>query len=166
MSTFTYHAPAFRSIQPRHFCGLLADFLNLTIVTRLVGLYGENAPAPSAAHRSNALPAWRLKRAVEFIDAHIDSPMTLAELAEAVGLSRMHFAAQLRRATGFRPNEYMLRHRVEKARTMLAETNVPIAELALNVGFSSQSHFTSAFKRFSGLAPSRWRRRCAINNLF
>ncbi|WPP03984.1 helix-turn-helix transcriptional regulator [Methylocella tundrae] len=69
----------------------------------------------------------------------------------------MHFAAQFRAATGVRPHEHLVRRRIAKAQIMLETTDVPIAGLALTIGFSSQAHFTVVFKRLSGLAPLRWR---------
>ncbi|WP_354266923.1 AraC family transcriptional regulator [Bradyrhizobium sp. I1.7.5] len=135
---------------------LFADFLSLAIITHLLGLYGE--VSPSRTRRTIALSKWRLKRAVEFIEAHLDTPVALADLAGAAGLSSMHFAAQFRAATGIRPHEYLLRRRIARAQTMLATTDMPIVELALTVGFSSQAHFTVVFKRLSGLTPLRWRR--------
>ncbi len=134
---------------------LFAEFLTLAIVTHLVGLYG--GIAPPTARKTSALPKWRLKRAIDFIEAHLDSPLALADISGAAGLSRMHFAVQFRAATGVRPHEYVLRRRIEKAQTVLATTDMPIAELALATGFSSQAHFTVVFKRFSGLTPRRWR---------
>jgi len=137
---------------------LLADFLGLAAATHLLSLYGE---APPPARKAIALPKWRLKRAIEFIDAHLDSPMALADVAGAAGLSRMHFAAQFRAATGVRPHEFVLRRRIERAQSLLSTTDVPIVELALATGFSSQSHFTVVFKRISGLTPRQWRQsRC------
>ncbi|HEY0107809.1 MAG TPA: AraC family transcriptional regulator [Rhizomicrobium sp.] len=135
--------------------GLFADFLSLAIVTHLLGSYGDVAPA--SARKASALPKWRLKRATEFIETHLDSPLALADVAGAAGLSRMHFAAQFRAATGVRPHEYVLRRRIEKAQAILATTDMPIAELSFASGFSSQAHFTVVFKRFSGLTPRRWR---------
>jgi AraC-type DNA-binding domain-containing proteins len=134
---------------------LFADFLSLAIVTHLLGLYGEILP--STTRRVTPLSKWRLKRAVEFIETHLESPVALADVAGAAGLSCMHFAAQFRAATGVRPHEYLLRRRIARAQTMLATTDVPIVELALTVGFSSQAHFTVVFKRLSGLTPLRWR---------
>jgi AraC family transcriptional regulator len=134
---------------------LFADFLSLAIITHLLGLYGEISP--SITRRTSALSKWRLKRAVEFIETHLDSPVALADVAGAAGLSSMHFAAQFRAATGVRPHEYLVRRRIARAQTMLATTDVPIVELALTVGFSSQAHFTVVFKRLSGLTPLRWR---------
>jgi AraC-like DNA-binding protein len=135
--------------------GLFSDFLGLAVVTHLLGRYGD--VAPPTARKKSALPKWRLKRAIEFIDAHLESAVALADLAGAAGLSRMHFAAQFRAATGVRPHEYVVRRRIAKAQTLLTTTEIPIAELALAVGFSSQAHLTVAFKRCSGLTPHRWR---------
>ena len=94
---------------------------------------------------------------IDFMDAHADKPITLADLARTAGLSRMHFAAQFRKATNLRPHEYLLRRRIEKAKVMLATGSSPIADVALTLGFSSQSHFTGVFKRFTGLTPRGWR---------
>ncbi len=136
-------------------CRLFSDFLSLAIVTRLLGLYGETAHPIS--RKVAALPGWRLKRVIEFIETHLSSSVTLADFASVAGLSPMHFAAQFRAAMGARPHEYLLQRRIAKAQVVLATTNLPIAEVALMVGFSSQAHFAVVFKRFSGLTPFRWR---------
>ena len=60
----------------------------------------------------SALAKWRLKKAADYVEAHLDESIRLADLAGAVGLTRMHFAAQFRAATGLRPHEFMLRKRV------------------------------------------------------
>jgi AraC-like DNA-binding protein len=111
------------------------------------------------SRRPTPLPKWRLKRTIKFIELNIGSPILLSELARAAGLSRMHFAAQFRAATGIRPHSYLLWRRIEKAQTMLATTNAPIVEVALGVGFNTQAHFTGVFKRFAGLTPGQWRRK-------
>jgi AraC-like DNA-binding protein len=134
---------------------LSADFLSLAITTHILRQYGDIAPPTT--RKTIPLPKWRLKRAIEFIETHLDSALALADVARVAGLSRMHFAAQFRAATGVRPHEYVLRRRIEKAQTMLATADLPIVEIALAVGFSSQAHFTVVFKRFSGLTPHRWR---------
>ncbi len=69
----------------------------------------------------------------------------------------MHFAAQFRAATGMRPHEYLLRKRTERAQTLLSASLLPLVEIALEVGFKSQSHFTTVFTRFVGKPPSTWR---------
>ena len=107
--------------------------------------------------RVNALPKWRLRRVEQYIADHFDRCISLSELANVAGLSRMHFAAQFRAATGYRPREYLLKHRIEHAKTLLATTGRPLAEIALAVGFSTQAHFSTVFKRISGQSPARWR---------
>lgn len=110
----------------------------------------------------NALPKWRLRRVEEYIKANFERCISLADLAKVAGLSRMHFAAQFRAATGYRPREYLLHQRIEHAKSMLAQTETPLAEIALTVGFCTQAHFSTVFKRMSGETPARWR--CASRN--
>jgi AraC family transcriptional regulator len=133
-------------------------------------LYAESVGQTLAMHVASlrqsqqtvrALPKWRLLRVQQYIDAHLESALSLSHLASVVGLSRMHFAAQFREATGYRPHEYVVSRRIESAKAILANTKMPIAEVALSVGFSAQSHFSTVFKRLTGDAPARWRRMVA-----
>jgi AraC-like DNA-binding protein len=105
----------------------------------------------------NALPKWRLKRVEEYISEHLDRNVGLADLAGVAGLSRMHFAAQFRAATGYRPCEYLQHRRVEHAKSILSDTNMPLVQVALAVGFCTQAHFSTVFKRITGETPARWR---------
>jgi AraC-like DNA-binding protein len=105
----------------------------------------------------NALPKWRLRRVEEYISEHLDRNVALSDLAKVAGLSRMHFAAQFRAATGYRPREYLLHSRVERAKLILSSSNLPLAEVALAAGFSTQAHFSTVFKRMTGNTPARWR---------
>lgn len=107
--------------------------------------------------RVNALPKWRLRRVEQYIADHFERCVSLSELANVAGLSRMHFAAQFRAATGYRPREYLLHCRTEHAKRLLATTERPLVEIALAVGFSTQAHFSTVFKRISGESPARWR---------
>jgi AraC family transcriptional regulator len=81
----------------------------------------------------------------------------LAEVACEVGLTRLHFAARFKAATGLRPHEYLLRRRIERAREMLVDARLSSVENALSVGFQTQSHFTNVFRRFVGQPPLAWR---------
>jgi transcriptional regulator GlxA family with amidase domain len=102
------------------------------------------------------LARWRLKRAIDYVEAQLDKPVSLADLASSAGLTRMHFAAQFRAATGLRPHEYLLRRRIERAQEMLAGTGMSLVDVALSVGFQTQAHFTSVFKRYTGQPPRAW----------
>ncbi|MDF0516934.1 AraC family transcriptional regulator [Bradyrhizobium yuanmingense] len=112
--------------------------------------------------RVNALPKWRLRRVKEYIGTHFDHCIGLYELAKVAGLSRMHFAAQFRAATGYRPREYLLHQRIERAKSLLSNSETALAEVALTVGFCTQAHFSTVFKRITGDTPARWR--CANRN--
>jgi|SRR5579859_1569399 len=114
---------------------------------------------PSAAARSvPCLPKWRLKRAMSHIEENLAEPITLSGLAEAAGLSRAYFAAQFRATIGLSPHEYLLRRRIREAQRMLLDSRLTLADIALSVGFQTQAHFTTVFKRFVGDTPWRWRR--------
>jgi transcriptional regulator GlxA family with amidase domain len=107
----------------------------------------------------SGLSKWRLKRAKEYMEANIAEPISLADIAAASGLSRMHFAAQFRAATGVRPHEYLLQRRIEHARELLLTSRLPLVEIAFEVGFKTQAHFTTVFARFVGETPNVWRQR-------
>jgi AraC-like DNA-binding protein len=110
----------------------------------------------------NALPKWRLRRVEEYVKTNFDRSISLSDLAKVAGLSRMHFAAQFRAATGYRPREYLLHQRIEHAMSLLSDTETVLAEVALAVGFCTQAHFSTVFKRITGDTPARWR--CARRN--
>jgi AraC-like DNA-binding protein len=143
-----------------HFDDLYADAVRLAMVTRLLCLRSE-CDRNTKANKSQ-LPKWRLKRVTEYINSRYMHRITLAELASVAGLSAMHFACQFRLATGFRPHEFVLRHRIERSQQLLSETTESVVNVALSVGFVSQSHFTTVFKRYVGDTPHRWRCRAAI----
>jgi AraC-like DNA-binding protein len=98
-----------------------------------------------------------LKRAIDYVEARLNEPVSLADVALSAGLTRMHFAAQFRAAAGLRPHEYLLRRRIERAQEMLVGTGMSLVDVALSVGFQTQSHFTSVFKRYAGQPPRAWR---------
>ena len=108
--------------------------------------------------RVSPLPKWRLRRVVDYIEAHISEAISLADLAAAAGLSRTHFAAQFRLATSCKPHDFILLQRIEAAERLLLQTSRALLDIALTVGFQTQAHFSTVFKRFVGETPGRWRR--------
>ncbi|MET0639730.1 MAG: AraC family transcriptional regulator [Hyphomicrobium sp.] len=131
----------------------------LAIVARLFELpLADATTEPVARKAPAALPKWRLKRVAEFVDANISEQLTLASLASTAGMSRMYFASQFKVATGMRPHDYVLKKRIERAQHLLMTTRDPLVQVALSVGFQTQAHFTTIFKRIVGNTPLRWRR--------
>jgi len=135
---------------------IYADGLSLAIVSRLLALRtrGQSEPRRSGVA---GLSKWRLKRAVDFIEAHLDEPISLADVAAASGLSRMHFAAQFKVSTGCPPHDYVVRRRINRAQEIMLASAAPLVDIALQVGFQSQAHFTTVFKRIVGQPPHAWR---------
>jgi AraC family transcriptional regulator len=134
---------------------LYADCISIAIVARL--LASASRVATSERPKGGKLAQWRLKRAIDYVEARLDEAVSLADVASSAGLTRMHFAAQFRAATGLRPHEYLLRRRIERAQQMLVGTGMSVVDVALSVGFQTQSHFTSVFKRYAGQPPRAWR---------
>jgi AraC-like DNA-binding protein len=139
------------------------ETLRLAIAVRLASLQSD-IPAAGAkiefatgGRKIRALQKWRLKRVIDYVDDHLADKICLPDLATVAGLSRMHFASQFRAATGLRPHEFLLRRRIRRAEELLQNSTIAIVEIALNVGFQTQAHFTTVFKRFVGHTPRQWR---------
>jgi len=129
------------------------------------GAYGiELQPPPPQPRPTRPAPLqkWRLKRVVEYVEVHLSDPIRLPDLAGAAGLTRMHFAAQFRIAVGMRPHHYVLRRRIDRACQLLRDPGLTLVEVALGVGFQTQAHFTTVFRRYVGETPHRWRRRASF----
>ncbi|MFS2217729.1 helix-turn-helix domain-containing protein [Telluria sp. Tellsp104] len=131
---------------------LFADCLASALAVRLVALQSPSRIAPA-----RALPAWRLRHVIDYIDAHLDQDLTLAELAAVAGFSPSHFKALFRQATGTPVHRFVLERRVERARLHLLEGRLSVTEVALETGFAHPSHMARWMRRLLGLSPSQVR---------
>jgi AraC family transcriptional regulator len=84
--------------------------------------------------------------------------LALEEIASAAYLSEYHFARLFKQITSVSPHVYLANLRLERARKLLAETALPIGQIAAMVGYQSQSHFTKVFKSVTGVTPMAYRR--------
>jgi AraC-like DNA-binding protein len=139
---------------------VFTESVSLAMIARIVAhqFTASNALSREVA----ALPQWRMNRVIEYIDAHLSGTISLADVAASAGLTRMHFAAQFRRATGLRPHEYLLRRRIEHAKHLLLNSKHNVFDVALSCGFRSQPHFTTVFKRYVGETPHCWRMKANV----
>ncbi len=100
----------------------------------------------------------QLARVMEFIQNTPHTGISLQAMADAAGLSPFHFSRMFKAATGASPHQYVLRRRIEVGAEMLLSRDESIAAIALELGFTDQSHFTMHFKRIHGVGPAGYRR--------
>jgi AraC family transcriptional regulator len=106
---------------------------------------------------SAGLPLWRVRRVTDHIEQNLDKQLPLTELAAVVYTSRFHFARLFRCSTGEPPHRFVIRRRIARASEFLARSELTIAEISRRVGFRTPSHFTTTFRRVSGVTPSGYR---------
>jgi AraC family transcriptional regulator len=99
----------------------------------------------------------RAGRICEYIRAHLASDIGVAELAGLVNLSPHYFSMLFKHAFGVPPHQFVLQERITAAQRLLASGRMPICELAINLGFADQSHFSRAFRKVTGMTPRRYR---------
>lgn len=133
---------------------LLVDGLLRALVTTLTSRARQPRELPERIH----LPQAKVRRVNDYIEAHLETNVSLKDLAEVAGLSPYHFARVFKLATGESPYHYLGSRRLARAQEMLSATELPLAELALACGFASQSHFTAAFTKSVGISPGRYRK--------
>ena len=109
------------------------------------------------------LPAAQLRRVTDYIEANLETDVGLAELAGLVGLSPHHFGQAFKASIGMPPYRYVIQRRVVRARELLLSSRQPAAEIAAQVGFSSQSHMIFQFRKLTGMTPSRYRRERGVS---
>jgi AraC family transcriptional regulator len=102
----------------------------------------------------------KLRRSIQHIHANIDGPLPLDRLAMIAGMSKFHFAKTFHRAMGMPPHQYVVRARMDKARTLLGEEMMSLAQVALRVGYVDPGQFASQFRKRTGLTPAQYRRHC------
>lgn len=98
-----------------------------------------------------------IKNVIDYIHSHLDEDLNLAQLASIAKMSLYHFARQFKQSMGVPPHQYVTHCRIEKAKQLLMNRDLPIAEIAHRVGFQSQSHFTNLFRLSVDLTPSAYR---------
>jgi len=129
---------------------LYAEGLSSALIARLTEHYGARGATETP---SGHLSTGARRRVIEYIDAHLGEDLGLADLAQVAGMSTWHFAHCFKASLGMPPHRYVRHCRLEAATRMLASSRLPIAEIALTVGFASQSHFTQAFREHTGMTP-------------
>jgi AraC family transcriptional regulator len=133
---------------------LYIDSLLTTLFAHLLRNYCASQPNPTIQMVS--LPKYKLRRVLDFIHTHLDQNLALSELAAIAQVSPNYFAAQFKCATGMPPHQYLILQRIERAKDLLICEKLSIADVATQLGFAHQSHFTKHFKRVMGVTPKQF----------
>ena len=136
--------------------GLFVDHVHLALMAHLLRHYAEIKVEPH--HPREWLAPFQRNRAIELLEARIDDDITLAELAGECGLSMAHFARAFKNSVGETPHVWLSKRRIERAKQLLSNTTLTLADIACECGFSHRISLARAFARVTGVTPSEWRR--------
>ena len=138
---------------PDRFNRLYFDALTVAVCIDFLRLGAGRQP-----RRTRVLASSEVRRATDYLMAHLSEAVPLAALAGLTGLSQWHFARAFKAATGMSPHRWQLNARVAKAEELLLSGSMPQAQIALEVGFAEQSHLCRVFKNVIGVSPGAWLR--------
>ena len=142
--------------QPSKMCASCLDHLETAVQAYLRQTHSVIPLSPPVTR--GGLAPWQLRRAQEMMRSHLDEAVPLAELARACKLSPGHFARAFRQATGQPPHRWLMEQRIEKAKQLLVDSTLSLAQIAWTCGFADQSHFTRVFAQLVQSSPGQWRR--------
>ena len=135
---------------------LLLESLGASAAMLLINSSRSIKKRSPTSNNPSALQA--LPRVLDYMQCHIAENIGLSELAVIAGCSLQHFKRGFKNSTGTPPHRYLLELRIKRAQALLAAEKLALAKIALECGFSSQPHFTSSFRKYTGFSPARWRR--------
>ncbi len=144
--------------RPEQASRIFIEHVTFALGTHVAHTYG-GMRVPSRPAKGGLAP-WQERRAKEFLDANLDGDVSVMLLARACGLSTKHFSRAFRQTTGTSPHRWLVQRRIDKARQILRDADVPLADVAVACGFADQSHLTRVFRRSIGMSPGQWRRAC------
>lgn len=137
---FADGSPVQEALMSKYIVDILTEF----------ALYSPDSPSARTG-------AGLIDNAVSYIARHAAEPLTVEQLAAHCSLSVYHFIRVFHRETGFTPHEYIINVRMNTARYMLANTDLPVKEICFESGFSSESVFSAAFHKKTGMTPLKFR---------
>ena len=129
-----------------------AEGLSIALASRVASLCGT---IPREQRSVPTLSSRQLRRITEHVGRHLSQELTIERLAALVSMSPFHFARCFKQTTGVTPHHFVMRERVQRARELLVAEKRPIGEIAMDLGFASQSHFSDVYRRITGNTPRR-----------
>jgi AraC family transcriptional regulator len=142
--------------QPHHASKIFLDHVLHALNCHLVCSYG--GVSISAPQFRGGLSSLQTRRATELLATHLDGDIALQQVAEACELSVSHFARAFKKTFRAPPYRWLIERRVDRARDLMTNSRLPLADIAIQCGFADQSAFNRSFKRIHGVTPGIWRR--------
>jgi AraC family transcriptional regulator len=133
---------------------LYVESLTQVLAIHLLRNYSTLTPT-IVTPENHRLTHLRLQQAIDYIHTYLDCDLSLLQIAASINISPSYFASLFKKATGISLHQYVIKQRVERAQLLLTTTDLAIANIALQVGFSSQSHLTWHCKRLTGMTPKQ-----------
>jgi AraC-like DNA-binding protein len=133
---------------------LYAESLSCALIAYLAKGYGKKTAYDQPA---GGLSAINRSRVIDYIEAHLGDQISITAMAMEVGLSPHHFSRSFTASVGQTPHRYLQQRRIEAAFRMLTLSSRSISDIAMDLGFSDQSHFTRVFRQQTGMTPSQTR---------
>lgn len=134
---------------------LYGEAMGTALAVHLLKTYTTIKSTPFQSE--GGLPQHKLTQVLEYIEAHLDQDIRLADLAALTRMSRYHFCRLFKRAIGVTPHQYVLQQRIERAKRLLKQKDLAIADITLMCGFKNQSHLTTLFRKSIGTTPKSFR---------
>ena len=135
---------------------LYTDSLAVSVASRLVSTY--SSVAQRTITKSGGLDGRRFKQTLTYIEDHLSEDLSLSRIAALTGVSPSHFKTLFRESAGVPVHQYVIQRRIERAKDLLMQDKLSIAEIALATGFSHQSHLARHMRRSVGLSPRAMKR--------
>ncbi|CAB3656376.1 helix-turn-helix domain-containing protein [Achromobacter denitrificans] len=133
------------------------EHLTLAMVAHLLRRYGQAGMRGADGRAAGKLSGPQLAKAAEYVEAHLAQNIALADIARHCGMSRATFARAFKAAMGTTPFAWIRERRLEHAMSLLRQSDLSLADISAECGFSDQSHFARSFTRNVGVAPRAWR---------
>jgi len=134
-------------------CGrLYLDALGIAVAARLLRCHSSLSREPRKL--TGRIPERRLKQVLAYIEDNLSEDLSLGNIAASAGLSPSHFKVLFRDSLGMPVHQYVIRRRVERAKTLLAEGNMSMSQIANETGFAHRSHLARHMRRILGVSPT------------
>jgi len=141
--------------------GTAGDELYIDTLAQMMAVHlARNHSAQSRPVRTppvQTMTGWRMRRVLDYIEEHLDGNLSLEAMASEADISPVYLARAFKAAIGQSPHRYVLSRRVDRAKELLRNTDLPVVDVALSSGFSSQSHLSYWFQRYLGVTPAAYR---------